>query len=94
MLRPIHPLAVERHRQPDLVIRAIEGTVFRQHADDRIRLVVELDRPSDQRRIGSKARHPNPVTEHDDMVPSRLILAGGERPADRRLSAQHVEVGG
>jgi len=46
-----HVRRLERQRPPDLIERSIEGAAGRQHADHRVRTVVEQNRSIDDRRV-------------------------------------------
>ena len=45
-------------------------------------------------RIGAEAARPQAMAEHDDLFFAGFVLGGRERPAERRLHAEDVEVAG
>ncbi len=88
--RHVRPL--ERQGPPDLIEGAIERAALRQHADHRVRLVVEQDRPIHDTGIRSELAHPERVAEDHDTVFTELILAGRERPSESRFDAEDAKV--
>ena len=88
--RHVRPL--ERQGPPDLIEGAIERAALRQHADHRVRLVVEQDRPIHDTGIRSELADPERVAEDHDTVFTELILAGRERPSESRFDAEDAKV--
>ena len=75
---------VRRHHQPE---------PGRHHADDGVRLVVDLDAPADDRRIAAEAAlERRPAQENRPRRRLRLLLVvGTERAAERGVGAEHRE---
>ena len=93
LLRVVRP---ERQRHPDLrerPARVVERQPQRrrQDADDGVGLGVELDRASDDRRIRSELRSPQPFGQHHDVRVARLILVRREHAPGDRLRAERGE---
>jgi len=95
------PVEVARHvgrlegeRPPDLDGRPVKRAALRQDANDCIRLLVELDRPIDDRGVGAELRHPEHMTEHHHLVPAELVFAGEKRAAEGCLDAEDLEIVG
>ena len=94
-LLPIVELAArERDRHPDVGERIGMRERRRHHADDVVAAAVELERLADDVGPGGEAAPPEGIAEHDDVAPSRIVVALEQRPAERRRRAQHREVSG
>src|SRR5262249_51696690 len=87
-----HVRRLERERTPQLVEGAVERTSRRQDADDRMWLLVEQDRPIEDRGIRAELTDPQRVAQNRDAILSGLILVGQKRSAAFRLDAEDVEV--
>src|SRR4051812_39674570 len=70
---------------------AREYEFLRKHANHRGGCSVERDRPSDHARVAGILTLPEGVAQHGDARRTDVVLAGSERPADRRAHAEHVE---
>ena len=90
--RHVRPL--ERQRPPDLREGTIERATPRQHADHRVRLVVEQDRPIHDTGIRAELADPERVAEDHDTMFAELILAGRERPPESGFDAEDAKVVG
>ncbi len=67
----------------------------RHHADDVVDLAVEHQRTADGIGRAAETALPEAMAEDHRRLPARGILGGGERPAQRRADAQHLEqIGG
>ena len=73
------------------LIAAREPEPCGQHAGDRVRLSIQDDRLPDHARIGVEAGSPQRVGDRSDVRRALRIVARGQRPADCRLDAKHVE---
>src|SRR4029434_7817244 len=96
-----HPMEVARHvrwpegqRPPDLDWCAVERTPGWQHADNRVRLVVEKDSAGDDGWIRAELAGPDRMTDDRHVVFAEFVFTGQERPAQLRLGAKHLEVSG
>jgi hypothetical protein len=90
-----HVGGFEGEGPPQLVERAIERAARWQHADDRVREVIEQNRAVDDRGVRAELVHPKHMTQDDDLLFAGLIFAGKKRPAERRADFEDVEeVGG
>src|SRR6516225_1478349 len=87
-----HVRRLERERPPELIEGAIERASGGQHADDGMRLVIEQNRSTDNRRIRPKLVDPEHVAEERHMMFSALIFAGQERSTSLSADAVDVEV--
>ena len=88
MRRPRHGRrAVDDRRREQLGAR--EDEAGRHDAHHRRGHSVELDGPSDHRRIGREPPAPEPVAQHRDGGPARPRLVGGEEPAARGSDPEH-----
>ncbi len=87
-----HVRRFERQGPPDLIEGAVERAALRQHADHRVRLVIEQDRPIHDTGIRSKLADPERVAEDHDTVVAELILAGRERPSESRFDPEDAKV--
>ena len=63
----------------------------RQHADDRLRCLVERDAPAHDRRVGRELALPERVAQHDHMRSVLGALLLRERAAEQWLHAEHRE---
>ena len=89
-----HVRRLERQRPPDLIERSIEGAAGRQHADHRVRTVVEQNRSIDDGRVRTELVHPERVADDHDPILSQLIFTVDERAPAFGLDAEDVEVVG
>src|SRR6185503_14236382 len=81
------------HRWGPQIGRAVEKAVEanRHDANDVVRLAVEQDLAPHDRRVAPEAALPEAVAEDDHLVAAGVVLAGGERAAEPRLHAIHLE---
>src|SRR5678815_5701796 len=78
----------ERHVQ--LALQLVGGT-GPENADDRVRLAVDPNRPTDERRIRVEAWPPEDVGEHDDLAAALDAFLGAEiAPVGERMSHHHA----
>lgn len=98
---PAEPVKVARHVRrfegqgpPDLSEGAVEHAALRRHADHRMRVVVEQDRPIHDPGIRPELADPQRVAEDHDTVLPELILARRERPSERRFDPEDAKVVG
>lgn len=78
-------------RNPERLLGIHQAHTGRQHADDRVGLVVEGETCAERRRIGAEPADPERVAEHDDVLAARQAVTLGKPAADARLDAEHVE---
>src|SRR5689334_16353000 len=62
--------------------------LLRHDADHHKALPVDPQRTTDDTWITCKAPLPEPMAEHDDPMPARLLFLGGKSSAERQLHAQ------
>src|SRR5215470_19866780 len=89
-----HVRGLERERPPELVKGAIERAACRQDADDRVRLLVEENRPIENRSIAAELTDPQRVTQNHHAVLARFVFARLERAAEPRVDTENIEVMG
>ena len=83
-------LRIERERRPDL--RAVgKREARRRHADDLVRLAVDDDAASDDRRVAVEAPLPNAVADDDDVMAAERLVVAHEAAAERGADAERVE---
>ena len=105
--RRIHVIVVERtgraeaHRNPDIGMRgnwtaAVLGQVQvgRQHADDFIRLLVQLQRLPDDAAIAAERTPPEPVRQDGAGRRARHVVSIAEQPSDGGPSPQEAKHAG
>src|SRR5258708_27002541 len=81
---------VERDRRPDL--RAVrEAEARRRHADDLVRLAVDDDGASDDRRVTVEAALPEAIADDDDMMTAERLVLAQEAAAQPGADAERVE---
>src|SRR5215207_6124887 len=81
----------EGYRHPQLRLSVRELEVGRHHADDRVRLAVERERPPDDPGVRAEAPLPERVAQQDNLVRAGPVLLGGERAAVSRRDAEQLE---
>src|SRR5262249_61194511 len=84
----------ERDRRPqvhDLSKLAPELKARRHDAYDGVAFVIERDVFVDQTPVAPEAALPESVTEHHDLIFTRLILFGQEDPSELRAGAERAE---
>ncbi len=86
-----HVGGFEGERTPQLVEGAIERAARWQHADHRVREVIEQNRAVDDRGVCAELVHPQHMTQDDDLLLAGLVFVGKKRPAKRRADFEDVE---
>ena len=81
--------AIELHRQDHERVRREELEVFRKHADDFLRCVVDHQALADGRRTATERALPIPVRDQDDARALRQVVFLREAPAERGPDAEH-----
>src|SRR5205085_4197928 len=61
------------------------------HADDRVRLLVEPDRPAHDRRVRAELALPQPLAQNDDAARPRLVFFRREGAPARGRDAEQRE---
>src|SRR4051812_26799657 len=79
---------IEDEREPRIDLRLKGLEVSRHHAGNHRGLSIEGDRAADDRAVAPERRHPERVTEHDDVRGSGCRLAVVEASADERSDAK------
>ena len=87
-----HVRGQKRQRPPDLRRRSIESASLGQHANDGVRLAVQLNDTIDDVGIGTELALPQRMADHRDLMLAELILTGQEGPAQGRFDAEDTEV--
>ena len=83
---------LERERHEQIGLAGEEAReALRHHADDLIRLAIQLDRLSDRARLAGKEPRPHAVAQHDDVLLARVVVVAAERAAEHRRHAEHVK---
>lgn len=82
-------IAALRHPEPAAVR---ELRLHRQHADNRVDHLVEMDRLADDLHVAAEALAPQVVAEQDDGCALRRVVVGGEQASEHRLDTQHGRV--
>jgi len=69
------------------------GETLRRNADDREWMIVDPDGPPNHISRGTQPPLPETVADHRDRVTiTHAIFLGQEKPAERRLQFQQIEV--
>ena len=89
----IHARRIELLRHPELgwlriLVVGRKQEPSRHDADDLVGPAVDLNGPSDDRRIGAISAAPQRVAEHDDVRPFGEVLGGRENPSDGRTHSE------
>jgi hypothetical protein len=83
--------AIRRQRRPAVHSRRQDLEGGGHHADDFVRLIVQLHRAADDRRIAPEARAPETVAEDEDLRRARPLLVGARDAAEQRPGAERFE---
>ena len=91
-LAPGAELVDERERRP-VVLRPLAqpAEVFRHDAGDFVRMAVDEQLPSDDRRVRGEQLLPALVAQHDHRPSAALVISLRQRPSARRGDTEHVE---
>ena len=84
-------MLLESHRHPEFGFAARKMEIARHHADDLIRLVIQIHAPPDHAGVAAEYRLPQLVAQQQRSGRAFAVLRGGEQAAHSRLHAQQAE---
>src|SRR5262249_20012370 len=82
---------IDAHRRQHIDTTVAVAEILRQHADDRIRIVVDRNALAGDGRIGAESPLPQPVAQDHDALAVRRIFLLRETAPDGRIHAQYAE---
>lgn len=85
-------LGAELQRRPEIFVAIARIERWRQHTNDGVALVLETQRPTDERRIASKAGLPHAMVRDHDTRSTGHVVAIEKAASDRWRNAKHAEV--
>jgi hypothetical protein len=77
--------------KPDRLILGEERRAWTEHADDGVAFVVQHEGRTERGGRSAKTCHPEFMREDGDLFAARCAVTIGEKPADVRPDAEHVE---